>query len=213
MTHDNGAQIRVLIADRQPLFRDGLARAIDRETGLRLVAEADDAATALKAIRRLSPDVAVLDVDLDALRILAAVAQHGLGTRVALMTADVRRNDTFEAVAAGALGCLSKQVKADIVCDAIRRVAAGHAALCTEAQSVVTAEIRLRHRDDHRLLSPREFEVLQLMAQGLSYPEIGRRLHLAPTTVKSYAGRVYERLGVRDRLAAVVEAMRRGLLA
>lgn len=206
-------QIRVLIADRHPLFRDGLARAIDRDGTLRLIAEADEPAAALEAIRRLSPDVAVLDVELDALRILAAVAQHGLRTRVALMTADVRRADAFEAVAAGALGYLSKQVRADIVCDAIRRVAAGDAALCHEAQSVVTAEIRLRHQDDHRLLSPREFEVLQLMAQGLSYAEIGCRLHLAPTTVKGYAAHVYERLGASHRVAAVVEAMRRGLLA
>jgi two-component system nitrate/nitrite response regulator NarL len=206
-------QIRVLIADRHPLFRDGLARAIDRDGTLRLIAEADEPAAALEAIRRLSPDVAVLDVELDALRILAALAQHRVRTRVALMTAEVRHADAFEAVAAGALGYLSKQVRADIVCDAIRRVAAGDAALCHEAQSVVTAEIRRRHQDDHRLLSPREFDVLQLMAQGLSYAEIGSRLHLAPTTVKGYAAHVYERLGASDRVAAVVEAMRRGLLA
>ena len=213
MTRDRGAQIRVLIADRHPLFRDGLARAVDRDPALRVVAEAGEAEAALDAIRRLSPDVAVLDFELDALRILTAVTQYGLGTRVAVMTADIEHADALEAMAAGALGYLSKRVKADIVCDAIRRVATGEAALCRDAQSVVTAGIRLRYQGDRQLLSVREFEVLKLMAEGLTYPEIGQRLHLAPTTVKSYAARVYERLGVRGRLAAVLEAVRRGVLA
>ena len=84
--------------------------------------------------------------------------------------------------------------------------------LCDEAQAVVTRRSGLRHQGDGGLLTPREYDVLTLMAAGLSYPEIGRRLHLAPATVKSYAGRAYERLGVRDRLGAVVEAMRRGIL-
>jgi two-component system, NarL family, nitrate/nitrite response regulator NarL len=208
--HDN--QIRVLIADDHPLFRDGLARTIRQDRRLRLVGEADDPAGAMQAIRRSSPDVAVLDAALDGLRILGAVAQGGLITRIALLAEEVRPDRAFEAVAAGAKGYLSKRVAGDVVCDAVRRIAAGEAVLCQEAQTVVTSEIRIRHQADRRLLSRREHEVLVLMAGGLSYPEIGRRLHLAPSTVKTYAGRIYERLGVQDRLGAVVEAMRRGIL-
>ena len=212
MAHDRESQIRVLIADDHPLFRDGLARTIRQDRRLRLVGEADRAGAAMEAIRRLVPEVAVVDAALDGMRILGAVAQDGLVTRVALLAEQPRPDCAFEAVAAGARGYLSKRVGGDVVCDAVRRIAAGDAVLCHEAQTVVTSEIRLRHQSDRRLLPPREHEVLVLMADGLSYPQIGRRLHLAPSTVKTYAGRIYERLGVQDRLGAVVEGMRRGIL-
>ena len=205
-------QIAVLVADRQPLFLAGVARTIRLDTGLRLVADMEDGARVLDAIRDLSPDVAIVDADLDATRILAAVAQRRLGTRVALVSAEMTPDLAFGAMAAGASGCLSKRVRADMLCDAVRRIAAGGAVLCDEAQTVVASEIRLRYRSRHQLLTPRELDVLVLLAQGMSYPEVGRRLHLAPTTVKTYAGRVYERLGAPDRLGAVVEAMRRGIL-
>jgi two-component system nitrate/nitrite response regulator NarL len=202
-------QIEVLVGDGQPIFRDGLARIVRMDEGLRLVGEAD-AGNALAAMRRLVPDVAVLDEELG-LGVLGAVAQHRLPTRIALLAAEVRRDRAFEALASGAREYLSKRVGAEIVCDAIHRIAAGGSVFCQDAQTTVASEIRLRH-GDHRLLTSREFDVLRLVADGMTYPEIGRRLHLAPTTVKSYATRAYERLGARDRLAAVVEAMRRGIL-
>jgi two-component system nitrate/nitrite response regulator NarL len=212
MGADTGEQIAVLVADPQPLFLAGMVRAIRLDTGLRLVADVEDGARALKAIERLSPDVAIVGAELDGLRIVDAVAHRRIPTRVALMAADVTPDRAFGAVAAGARGYLSKGVRGDMLCDAIRRIAAGGSVLCHEAQTVVTSEIRLRYRSDHQLLTPRELDVLGLLAAGLSFPEIGRRLHLAPTTVKTYARRVYERLGARDRLGAVVEAMRRGML-
>jgi two-component system, NarL family, nitrate/nitrite response regulator NarL len=212
MSVDKQEQIAVLVADRHPLFLEGLARTIRLDRSLRLVADVGDEARVLDAIRRLAPDVAILDAELDALRVLGVVAQHGLSTRVVVLSADVTPGRAFAAVAAGARGYLSKRVRADMLRDAVRRVAAGGAVLCEQAQTTVTSEIQLRYRSEHRLLTPRELDVLMLLAEGLSYPEVGRRLHLAPTTVKSYAGRIYERLGVRDRLGAVVAAMRRGIL-
>jgi two-component system nitrate/nitrite response regulator NarL len=206
-----GAQVAVAIADGQPLFREGLARTVSRDPGLRLVAEIERGSEVVPAIRRLAPDVVVVDAALGA-RVATATAQHALPTRVVVLSATVRPDEAFQAVAAGAHGYLSKQVNADIVCDAIRRVAAGGRVLCEEAQTVIVGEIGLRYGAEHRLLPPREYEVLELLAAGLSNPEIGRRLHIAPTTVKSYSTRIYERLGVRDRMGAVVEAMRRGLL-
>lgn len=205
-------QVRVLIAESQPLFRDGLARAVHRDPGLQLVAELDGTSALLDAIRRLAPDVAVLDADPGIRRIVEAVAQHELATRIALLAAEVRPGDAFSAIAAGAHGYLSKRVKADIVCDAIRRIADGDVVLCEQAQTVIAGEIRLRHAGEHRLLAHRELEVLELVRDGLNNREIGRRLHIAPTTVKSHCSRIYERLGVGDRVAAVVEGMRRGLL-
>lgn len=205
-------QIRVLVAAGEPLFRDGLARSVRRDAGLRLVAELDGSAPVLDAIRGLAPDVAVVDAELDGLRIVEAVAQRALATRIALLAAPVRSDGAFAAVAAGAGGYLSKRVKADIVSDAIRRVAAGEVVLCDAAQTVIAGEIRHRNTDGHRLLPPRELEVLTLVQRGLSNGEIGRQLHIAPTTVKSHCARIYERLGVCDRIGAVVEGMRRGLL-
>jgi two-component system nitrate/nitrite response regulator NarL len=205
------AQIRVLIGDCQPLFRDGLARAIDQDPGLRLVAHVDDGGAALDAICRLAPDVAILDADLDWSRLLAAIAQRGVPSRVVLLAAHVRPERVFEALAAGASGYLSKRVGGEAIRDAVRRIAAGGTVLCDDAQTGVTAEIR--RRDGLRVLPTREYDVLLLMAESLTYAEIGRRLNLARTTVKSYAQRICERLGASDRQSAVIEAMRRGILA
>lgn len=211
MTHLR--QIAVLIAERQPLYLDGLARSIRLDRELRLVGDVASGEALLSAVRRHAPDVVVVDADLDAIRLLRAVARLGLTTRVALLASDVRRDHAFEAVAAGARGYLSKQVSGDTVCAAIRRIAAGESVLCDEAQTAVASEIRVRHRDSSQLLTPREYEVLVLLAEGLTFAEIGARLHLATTTVKTHAGRIYERLGARDRLRAVIEGMRRGILS
>jgi two-component system, NarL family, nitrate/nitrite response regulator NarL len=212
MTVSAQDQIAVLVADRQPLFLAGVARTIRLDTGLRLVAAVEDGGRVVDEIRGAAPDVAIVDAQLDALRVVGAVAQDRLTTRVLVVAADVTPDLVFAAVAAGASGCLSKSVRGEMLCDAVRRIAAGGAVLCDQAQTIVTSEIHLRYQSEHRLLTRREHDVLRLLAEGLSFPEIGRRLHLAPTTVKSYAQRVYERLGVRDRTVAVVEAMRRGIL-
>lgn len=205
--------IRVLIADPQPLFRAGLARTILQDAALQLAAEAADGRTALGVIRRARPDVAVIDLELrDGRRVLSSVVRDRLATRIVLLTADLRPEVAFDALAAGAHGYLSKRVGPDAVRDAIRRVAAGEIALCDELQTVVGREIRLRHRDRATLLSAREHQVLALMADGMSGPEIGRRLHVAPSTVKGYTAHIYERLGVNERAHAVAEGMRRGLL-
>src|SRR3954471_11186400 len=98
------SQSRVLIADGLPLFRDGLARAVLRDPALQLVAEVDSAAAAVAAIRRLAPDVAVLDAALGAVRVSETVAQHGIATRVIVLTATVNPGEAFAAAAAGAHG-------------------------------------------------------------------------------------------------------------
>jgi two-component system nitrate/nitrite response regulator NarL len=208
-------QIHVVIVDPQPLFRDGLARAIRQDSRLRLAAELGDGAAALDAIRRLRPDVAVVDLDcpeLDGGRLAAAVACEELGTAIVILGARVRRDVAFDLVAAGVRGVLSKRMAGESVTDAVCRVAAGSSALCADAQTAVTQEIRVRHGDGRELLSRRELDVLALIADGLSSIEIGRRLHLAPSTVKSYTTRVFQRLGVSERAHAVAEAMRRGIL-
>jgi two-component system, NarL family, nitrate/nitrite response regulator NarL len=213
-----GARVRVLIAEEHPLYREGVVRAIRERPGeLELVGEASDGRKALDMIKELRPDVAVLDVkmpELDGLQVANAVVRDGDGatTRVLMLSAFVDRQIVFQAVAAGAAGYLSKDAGRLEITDAILAVNRGHTVLAPEVQAGVAAEVRSRWRPDVPSLSERERQVLEMVAEGMLAPEIGRHLYLSPATVKSHLQSLYEKLGVSDRAAAVAEAMRRGLL-
>jgi two-component system, NarL family, nitrate/nitrite response regulator NarL len=209
------AQVSVLVADAQPLYRDAVARAVRQDVALRLLAEEADGRAALTQIRRLRPDVAVIDLDLPELEgrgVIDAVVRDSLPTRVVVLSAALGADATFGAIGAGAAGYLSKSVTSDELRRAIRAAAVGDSLLDAPVQTVVAREIRLRHRDDRPLLSDRELDVLRLIADGLSGPEICRRLHLSKSTVKTHTTHLFEKLHVSDRAAAVAVAMRRGLL-
>ena len=208
-------RVRILVADDHPLFREAVVRAVKERPEFELVGEAVDGRAALHAIRELRPDVAVLDVkmpELDGLRVLNAVKRDGLVTRVVLLSAYLDGATAFEAVANGAAAFLSKDADRREILDTVARVSRGETVLGPEIQAGLAEEIRLRGAKDRPGLSPRELEILKHIAEGRSAPEIGRLIHLAPATVKSHLGSLYEKLGVSDRAAAVAEAMRRGLL-
>jgi two-component system nitrate/nitrite response regulator NarL len=209
-------RVTVLVADDHPLFREGIARAVRERPDLELVAEAGDGRSALASIRELSPAVAVVDVrlpELDGVKIAGAVTRDGLPTRVFVLSAFTEPQLVYEAMAAGAAGYFSKDADREAVLDAVAAVARGESRVEPRLQSALFGELRERARDDRRpLLTPREHEILRLMAEGLSAPAIGRRLYLATATVKSHQAHIYAKLEVSDRAAAVAEAMRRGLL-
>jgi two-component system, NarL family, nitrate/nitrite response regulator NarL len=208
-------RVRVLIAEEHPLYREGVVRAIKQRPELELVAEAVDGGQALGLIKELLPDVAVLDVklpELDGLQVANAVARDGLGTRVLMLSAFLDRQVVFQAVAAGAAGYLSKDADRLEITDAIVAVHRGDTVLASKVQAGVAAEVRSRWRPDVPSLSERERQVLEMIAEGMSAPEIGRRLYLSTATVKSHLQSLYEKLSVSDRAAAVAVAMRRGLL-
>lgn len=208
-------RVRVLVADDHPLFREAVARTVRERPEFDLIREAQDGREALHAIRELQPDVAVLDVKmplLDGLQVLNAMTREGLPTRSVLLTAYLDGPIAFEAVAAGAGAILSKEADRRAIADAIAAVARGETVLGAEVQSGLAAEIRLRGTSDRPPLSAREQEVLRLVADGLSAPQIADTLVLSPATVRSHLQSLYEKLGVSDRAAAVAEAMRRGLL-
>jgi two-component system, NarL family, nitrate/nitrite response regulator NarL len=209
-------RVTVLVADDHPLFREGIARAVRERPDLELVAEESDGRAALARIRETSPAVAVVDLrlpELDGVAIANAVARDALPTRVLVLSAFVEPQLVYEAMAAGAAGYFSKDADREAVLDAIAAVARGESCVEPRLQSGLFDELRGRAQDGERpVLTPREHEILQLMAGGLSAPAIGRRLYLATATVKTHQSRVYEKLGVSDRAAAVAEAMRRGLL-
>jgi two-component system nitrate/nitrite response regulator NarL len=207
--------VRVLVADDHPLVREGLVRAVRDRPALELVASAGDGREALDAIRSLRPDVALIDVkmpELDGMEVVRAVTRDELPTRVVFLSAYVDSAVAFRALAEGAAGFLSKESSTQAVCDAILAASRGETVLSPEVQGGIAEEIRMRAAPERPALSPRENEVLGLIAEGLSAPDIGRRLHLSPATVKGHLHSLYEKLGVSERAAAVAEAMRRGLL-
>ncbi|WP_028062805.1 response regulator transcription factor [Solirubrobacter soli] len=207
---------RVLIADDHPLFREGLARAVSQRPEFELVAEAKDGREALERIRELEPDVAVLDLrmpGLEGIDVVKALVRDGVPTRTLILSAASDSAVVYAVVAAGAAGYWSKDADRDTICGAIAAVARGDRVLDPALQAGVFTEIHAREVDaDRPVLTDREHEILQLIADGLSAPAIGERLFLSTATVKTHLAHVYEKLAVSDRAAAVAEAMRRGLL-
>jgi two-component system, NarL family, nitrate/nitrite response regulator NarL len=210
-----GNRTTVIVADDHPVFRDGLIRACRSRPEFEVVGEAGDGREALAAIRDLDPDVALLDVKmpgLDGLAITHALRRDGLRTRVVLISAHAPSDFVYRAISQGAAAYLSKEASRDEICDTVAAVARGETRLSAEIQGELVRQIQMRSVDDRPALSPREREVLVLIADGLSAPEIGRRLHVSPATVKTHLQSLYEKLGVSDRAAAVASAMRTGLL-
>jgi two-component system, NarL family, nitrate/nitrite response regulator NarL len=198
MSH--GTRVRVYVADDHPVFRDGVVMALRRRLDFEVVGAAENGRVALEDIRRLTPDVALLDVKmpgLDGHAVLRAIQRDGVPTRVVLLSATVLTPESRQALAAGAMAYLSKEADRDTIADARG-----------ERMQLDVDEPRF----ERPLLSPRELEVLRLTAAGSSAPAIGRQLHLSPETVKTHLKNVYGKLGVSDRAAAVAEGMRRGFV-
>ena len=208
--------ITVVVADDHPLFRDGIVRAVRERPALKLIGEASDGREALQRICELRPDVAVLDLKLpglDGLQVVKALRRDGVSCRVLMLSAFTEGPVVHELLSAGAAGYLSKSVERTQVCDAIEVLARGGTMLDASLQDGLLAAIQAQGAKAERpWLTDRESEILVLIAEGLSAPGIGARLHLAPGTVKTHLSHLYEKLGVSDRAACVAEAMRRGLL-
>lgn len=210
------ARVRVLLALRDEHAGERLAHAVEQHAALELAGRASDGDEALQRIRQARPEVAVLDVGLsepDGIAVLSAAVRDDLSTRVLLLSECADSALVYRALAEGAAGILPGDSPTPAICDAVLAVARGETVLSPEGQSGIAKEIRTRTPPRGLLsLSVRENEVLALVADGLSAPDIGRRLHLSPATVKGHLSSLYEKLGVKERAAAVAEAMRRGLL-
>jgi two-component system nitrate/nitrite response regulator NarL len=205
----------VLVAHGQPLYRDGLVRAIKQRPELELIGDTGHGREALDAIEAERPDVAVVDrrlLDLTGEQVLNAVGRDGLGTRVVMIAAEPEPGLVYSAIENGAAGYLTHDADAGELCDAVTAVARGGTVLASQLQAGIAGEIRLRADYDRPFLSDREREILKLVAGGLTAPEIGRRIHVSTATVKTHLQHLYEKLGVGERAAAVAEAMRRGLV-
>jgi two-component system nitrate/nitrite response regulator NarL len=209
------ARATVLVADDHPVYREGIAQAVREREDLELVAECADAATALARIAADEPDLALVDLqlgDVSGLEVVREVEARESATRVVLLSAHVESAVVYDAVAAGAAGYLSKDADRDAICDALVAAARGENVFSPGLGGALFEQIRARGADGPAPLSPRETEVLRLVANGATARDVAERLYLGETTVKTHLKRLYQKLGVSDRASAVAEAMRRGIL-
>jgi len=213
--------IRVLIADDHELLRDGLRGMLDAQEDMEVVGEAEDGAQAVDEAIKLHPDVVIMDIRmprLDGIEATKRLTAHGENApRVLVLTTFDLDEYVYEALRAGAGGFMLKDTPPRQLAEAVRTVAAGDSLLAP----AVTKRLIERHvsrppadavrRERFAELTERELEVLKLLTRGLSNIEIGERLFLSEATVKTHVTRVLNKLGVRDRVQAVVLAYESGL--
>ncbi|MFJ8954988.1 response regulator [Streptomyces sp. NPDC102381] len=224
MTHH---PLRVVVADDQALVRTGF-RMILKADGIDVVAEAAHGAEAVDAVLRARPDVVLMDIrmpELDGLeatrRILREFPDAATAPRVIMLTTFDLDDLVYEALSAGASGFLLKDVTPEHLVAAVRLVRTGDALLAPaitrrlverHARQASEAEPSAPH-PGLSALTPRELDVLRLLAQGLSNSELAARLHLSETTVKTHVSRILAKLQLRDRVQAVVTAYETGLVS
>jgi DNA-binding NarL/FixJ family response regulator len=220
--------IKVLIADDQAMVRQGFGALLAAQPDLLVVGDAADGAAAIAATRRLDPDVVLMDIRMPVLdgleatrRLLADRAERSGadGPRVLILTTFDLDDYVYEALRAGASGFLLKDAPAADLVHAVRVVAGGEALLAPSVTRRLIAEFAARPRSDRprptalNTLTPRETEVLRLIARGRSNTEIAADLIVAEQTVKTHVGRLLAKLGMRDRAQLVVLAYESGLVA
>jgi DNA-binding NarL/FixJ family response regulator len=212
--------IRVLLADDQELVRSGFRLILELADGIEVVAEAADGREALERARELQPDVALMDVrmpELDGIEATRRIRQAGLETRVLVLTTFDLDEYVYAAVRAGASGFLLKDAPREQLVTAVRTVARGEALLAPAVTQRLIERFLARPPAEETApaladLSPRELDVLRLVARGLSNAEIAGSLIVGEATVKTHVARVLRKLGVRDRVQAVVFAYESGLV-
>jgi DNA-binding NarL/FixJ family response regulator len=217
MRDDGG--IDVLLADDQALVRDGFRALIDREPGMRVVAEAADGVEAIALTRRHRPDVVLMDIrmpNIDGLTATTRVLALPDPPRVLVLTTFDRNEWVYEALRAGASGFLLKDVRGGQLTHAIRTVAAGEALLAPSiTRRLIEQFVARQPAGPHpapAVLTDREAEVLRLLAAGLSNAEIADRLVIGHSTVKTHVTRLLSKLDLRDRAQAVVFAYESGFV-
>jgi DNA-binding NarL/FixJ family response regulator len=216
------APVRVLVCDDQALIRTGFATIIDAQPDLEVVGECADGQAAVDLAGRLNPDVVVMDVRmpvLDGIQATRLIAGAGVARPVKVLVVTTFNLDeyVYEALRAGASGFLLKDAPTAQLLNGIRTVATGSALLAPEVTRQLVGRYAARIRppesaDPESALTPRELEVLRLIANGLSNGEIAATLVISQETVKTYVSRILAKLGLRDRVQAVVHAYRSGLV-
>jgi DNA-binding NarL/FixJ family response regulator len=214
--------VRIIVVDDQEVVRAGFGALLATQSDFAVVGTAADGAAALRLCREARPDIVLMDVRMPVMDGIEAtrriLAQSGSAPRILILTTFDLDEHVYDALGAGASGFLLKDATAERLFDAVRVVAAGEALLSPTVTRRLIAEFaRLRQRPRPpapalSALTPRETEVLRLIAEGLSNPEIATRLVVGEETVKTHVSHVLNKLGLRDRTQAVVMAYESGLV-
>jgi DNA-binding NarL/FixJ family response regulator len=214
---------RVLIADDQPLVRVGLRKILDFEPDVEVVGEAGDGEDAVRQVARTRPDVVLMDIRmpvLDGIEATRRITAAHPATRVLILTTFGLDGYVYEALRAGASGFMLKDAPPEEIVGAVRIVARGEALLAPAVTRAVIEEFARQPPPSARRapppalggLTPREREVLELLLRGLSNPEICARLFISDATAKTHVARILQKLGVRDRVQAVIYAYENGIV-
>ena len=208
---------RLVLVDDHRLLREGLRRSLTEE-GFDVVGEAGDGEEAIGVIDAVRPDVVLMDVTVPNLGGVEATkrihAQHPQ-IRIVMLTMHADADVVADALRAGACGYLTKDSSTEDIAEAIRLAANGETAVSAKLAASMLGELRRLERgeDEDRLITNREEEVLQLIADGLSTPEVAQKLFISQKTVKNHLAAIYQKLDARDRTQAVVRAVRMGIIS
>jgi DNA-binding NarL/FixJ family response regulator len=204
--------IRVVLADDHPVVREGLRGMLAAEPGIEVVADAASGAEVVAVTARFQPDVVLMDLRMphgDGVEATTRIVGGHPGIRVVVLTTYETDADIVRAVEAGAVGYLLKDASISELGNAIRAAARGETVLAPSVARRLVSHVRQPRRD---LLSSRETEVLALVARGLTNAEIGQQLSITEATVKTHLLRLFGKLGVNDRTAAVTSAIVLGVI-
>ncbi|MFF3004025.1 response regulator [Kitasatospora sp. NPDC057940] len=204
--------IRLLLVDDHPVVRDGLRGMFSAAPGFEVVGEAGDGAEALVLVAALRPDVVLMDLRMprmDGVTAIREMAERGLPGRVLVLTTYDTDADVLPAVRAGATGYLLKDAAREELFHAVREAARGASVIAPTVAAKLLGQVRAPVREP---LSPRELEVLELVASGATNREAAARLFISEATVKTHLIHVYAKLDVKDRASAVATAYNLGLL-
>ncbi|MDD9347501.1 MULTISPECIES: response regulator transcription factor [unclassified Mumia] len=203
--------LRLVLVDDHPVVRDGLRGMLEGAGEFAVVGEASDGPAGVRLAMTHRPDVVLMDLRMPGgggVDAISALHQRGFAGRILVLTTYDSDRDIMAALDAGATGYLLKDARRDDLFAAIRAAARGESVLSPAVATRVVSRVRSRSQE----LSPREAEVLALVAKGRPNREIAKTLFVSEATVKTHLGHVYEKLGVKDRAAAVATAYERGLL-
>jgi len=211
--------IRILVADDHAIFRDGLRKLLEGADDVNIIGEASNGVECVKMLQKLKPDILLLDLRMpekDGLGVLEEVNFDSLPTRVIVLTAAEDDRDVVRAMRLGARGVVLKQSASDLLLKSIRKVSDGEIWLDNRMTAEVIDAFKKSSESGQRrekpLLSDREKEIVQLVAQGFRNREIGEKLFISEQTVKNHLHNIFDKLGVSDRLELALYAIHHRLI-
>ncbi|MCS4275057.1 DNA-binding NarL/FixJ family response regulator [Mycetocola sp. BIGb0189] len=209
------AELRVFVVDDHPIVRAGISATLEDAAGITVVGTASSGPEAVARVRAIPTDVVLMDLRMpggDGVAATAEILAHCPDTRVLILTTYESDDAILDAIEAGAAGYLLKAAPEEEIIAGVRAVAAGKTVLAPEIAAALVSRMRQPAQPTGPTLTPREREVLALVAQGRTNGQIALGLHVSEATVKTHLVRIFDKLGVGDRTRAVTLALERGLL-